>query len=106
MAFISAVSRANPALLFGLLGRWKPEKLFPALNAFSASALLSSASLKHLIVTPYEELAPALLGRGGVGGWLVRGGVTAESLAEFCAAVRLQRGGTRGGNPHAVVTER
>lgn len=83
----------------------KPEKLFPALNAFSASALLSAASLKHLIVSPYEELAPTLLGRAGVGGSAVRGGASAESLAEFCAAVRLQRGGTSGGNLHETVAE-
>lgn len=73
-------------------------QLFPALNAYSASALLSSASLKHLIIAPFEELAPCLLGRGrgaeggGSGGGAARGGVGAESLRDFCAAVRLEEG--------------
>lgn len=73
-------------------------QLFPALNAYSASALLSAASLKHLIVAPFEELAPCLLGKGrgaegcGSGAGAARGGVNAESLRDFCAAVRLEEG--------------
>ncbi|CAM9610241.1 unnamed protein product [Ectocarpus sp. 6 AP-2014] len=78
-------------------------QLFPALNAFSASALLSCASLKHLIVAPYDELAPGLLGRSGGGDYApgtdgrsssgvgaARGGVKAECLLDFCSAVRLE----------------
>ncbi|CAN0397839.1 unnamed protein product [Ectocarpus sp. 8 AP-2014] len=80
-------------------------QLFPALNAFSASALLSCASLKHLIVAPYDELAPGLLGRSGggdyapgtggrssSGGGAARRGVKAECLLDFCSAVRLEGG--------------
>ncbi|CBJ29205.1 expressed unknown protein [Ectocarpus siliculosus] len=78
-------------------------QLFPALNAFSASALLSCASLKHLIVAPFDELAPGLLGRSGGGDYVpgtdgrsssgvgaARGGVKAECLLDFCSAVRLE----------------
>ncbi|CAN0035632.1 unnamed protein product, partial [Sphacelaria rigidula] len=84
--------------------------LFPTLNAYSASALLSTASLKHLIISPYEELAPSVLGstREGreAGGAISHageagirptatagagcGGVDALCLRDFCEAVRFE----------------
>ncbi|CAM9186051.1 unnamed protein product [Scytosiphon promiscuus] len=69
------------------------------LLVLACASLLSCSSLKHLIVAPYEELAPTLLGRGGgeagagggnpSTGGAARGGVNAESLRDFCALVRL-----------------
>lgn len=78
-------------------------KLFPTLNAYSASALLSTISLKHLIVASYEELAPILLGNGqepsparGHAVGAVRGSIDALCLRDFCEAVRFEGGRSDG----------